>query len=78
MSAKASKGEELIAQTHFEEMSLLPSVRCNRSDLTSAKSENPGDDICQNPAVPTELEQVIGDNIDRPEANPARKGKGFV
>lgn len=45
--------------------------------FTSTKLENPDDNIGQNPAVPTELEQVIQEDVDHSEANPAGKRKGF-
>lgn len=46
--------------------------------FTLTKSENPGDDVGQNPGVSTELEQVVRENIDYSEAQPAREKKGLV
>lgn len=41
--------------------------------LTSSKHEEPGDGVGQRPCVSTELEQVVREDVDEPEAEPAKQ-----
>ena len=53
---------------------LLNSKDVNNNDnnvwLTSTKGEEPGGHVGQQPGVSTELEQVVGEHLHRPDAQP--------